>query len=783
MTQITLLSQFRARSAAFARNLLVTLRNFISQLRPIASLRACGVRFLVGACVVVFPVLYWAYAFNWLEDQLPKLVEAQLKFHQLLSLADPREPRAERVVLIEVDDDTFRSRPFSGNTPTNRKALADLARIAADGGAIVVAIDFRLLSPFKEPGDDESRRGDNQSLLQAIHDITGRKVPVVLGGVDALENGEYIMKPNIFHDSELPPGTRLGRINVPNDPRQIPLSWRVWDWAHASQKDLESFAVEAASAYEEAKHLSSNIKESQRVKRAEERGQFVYGRFLKTTAFPTISAKKLLENPDKFKECCRGQIAIIGAVWHEPYGRLVEEFLSPVGKLPGLYMHANYVEALLDHRFMVAVPGRFGMILDFLIAGLLYYLFSTRQKTMSRVWVLGVFPLLLCLAYLLSANLGLAMVIGAVLLGILFLNSIAVDESAGGSPWLGVQTLRVTESQLASAALQDPPSGQTPTRPRGGEKDKEKDKSKEPPKNPPEGVIPGGSAMGGPPKMLQIFREEVKVGKGAAHEKFEANFAHTFQKAKWPTYYLAMTAISGPSEAWYLTGYDSFEAWENDRQAIDQAATLLTELYRLSENDGEFLTGARSIVAVHREDLDYRASDANVPQSRYMGVISFRVRSGHEPDFAEAAKIVRAAYEKANVPVHFVIYQVTSGLSNGGFLVFLPTKSLREVDEGLALTKAIQEAEGEENQKKLQKIAAEAYVSVESNIFALSPKMSYVSPEWVAAAPDFWAPKPQVASKSVPTSTKSRLQEASAKKDAKMAPAVQKEATKPPPKQ
>src|SRR5207245_1327751 len=179
-----------------------------------------------------------------------------------------------------------------------------------------------------------------------------------------------------------------------------------------------------------------------------------------------------------------------------------------------------------------------------------------------------------------------------------------------------------------------------------------------------------------------------------------------------------------------------FEAWENDRQAIDQAATLLTELYRLSENDGEFLTGARSIVAVHREDLDYRASDANVPQSRYMGVISFRVRSGHEPDFAEAAKIVRAAYEKANVPVHFVIYQVTSGLSNGGFLVFLPTKSLREVDEGLALTKAIQEAEGEENQKKLQKIAAEAYVSVESNIFALSPKMSYVSPEWVAAAPD-----------------------------------------------
>jgi len=43
-------------------------------------------------------------------------------------------------------------------------------------------------------------------------------------------------------------------------------------------------------------------------------------------------------------------------------------------------------------------------------------------------------------------------------------------------------------------------------------------------------------APGAPPKVLTIFREEVKVGKGAAHEKFETNFVRASAKAKWPTF-------------------------------------------------------------------------------------------------------------------------------------------------------------------------------------------------------------------------------------------------------
>ena len=247
----------------------------------------------------------------------------------------------------------------------------------------------------------------------------------------------------------------------------------------------------------------------------------------------------------------------------------------------------------------------------------------------------------------------------------------------------------------------------------------------------------------GPPKVLQIFREEVKVGKGAAHEKFETGFVRAFAKAKWPTYYLAISSITGPSEAWYVTAYDSFEAWEKDRQATEKAPALMAELDQLGEKDAEFISNGRSIAANYREDLSQHPDTMNVSKSRYFRVVVFRVRLGHDADFLEALKIVRAAYDKANVGVAWAMYHVSAGMPSGTYLLFAPAKSLKEIDKGIAGSKAIQEAEGEEGVKRLQKIASEAYFSIESNIYAFSPKMSYVSKEFAAGDPDFWAPKPK----------------------------------------
>jgi hypothetical protein len=246
------------------------------------------------------------------------------------------------------------------------------------------------------------------------------------------------------------------------------------------------------------------------------------------------------------------------------------------------------------------------------------------------------------------------------------------------------------------------------------------------------------------PKVLQIFREDVKPGKGPAHEKFEARFPAAMAKAHWPTNYIALVSMTGPGDAWFLTGYQSFEAWQQDVQNTGANPGLQSELDSLVEKDGEFLSGGRSLVALYREDLSHRPA-FNLGKTRYVRILTFRVRPGHESDFEEVVKIVAGGYDKASAETTWVTYQVSAGMPSPSFFVFIPMRSLAETDALGAMQKAIREAEGEENVKKLSKIAGEAYLNTEANVYEVKPKMSYVSKETAAVDPDFWMPKPKAA--------------------------------------
>jgi hypothetical protein len=249
-----------------------------------------------------------------------------------------------------------------------------------------------------------------------------------------------------------------------------------------------------------------------------------------------------------------------------------------------------------------------------------------------------------------------------------------------------------------------------------------------------------------PPKILQIYREEIKPGKAPAHEQVEAGWPKALAKANWPTNYLAMTSSTGPSEAWFMTGFDSLEAWEKDSGNVAKNSALKKELDQLEALDGELRSGGRSLVAMYREDLSHQAN-VDIPKMRYFRIITFRVRQGHDSQFADAVKIVRTAFEKANVPAHWAVYQIYAGMPAPTFLVILPAKSLAEVDAAIAAAPAVQKEEGEDGVKKLQTIASDAFNSVETNIFEFNAKMSYPSKQWADADPDFWRPKAAPAAK------------------------------------
>ena len=247
-----------------------------------------------------------------------------------------------------------------------------------------------------------------------------------------------------------------------------------------------------------------------------------------------------------------------------------------------------------------------------------------------------------------------------------------------------------------------------------------------------------------PPKVLSIIREFIKPGKaGAPHEKSESAFVQAMTRAKWPTHYLAVNSLSGKPRALFLTGYDSFEAWEKDVLATEKNATLSAALDRASIADGDLLSDFDASALLYRDDYSLRSA-VDIPHMRYFEISVYRVRPGHNHDWDTLVKMVMAAYEK--IPdVHWAMYQAIYGQEGGNYVVFTPMKSAAEIDQSFDRSKKFMAAMGEDGMKKFSELEAATIESSQHNWFVFSPKMSYVADEWIKADPEFWKPKASAA--------------------------------------
>ena len=244
-----------------------------------------------------------------------------------------------------------------------------------------------------------------------------------------------------------------------------------------------------------------------------------------------------------------------------------------------------------------------------------------------------------------------------------------------------------------------------------------------------------------PPKVLVLMREFVKPGKtGAPHIRTESAFVQAMTAAKWPTHYLGMDSMSGPSRSLFATGYDSFAAWEKDNMAVQKNATLSAALDRAAVGDGELLTSYDSSALIYREDLSLRPN-LNIAQMRYFEVLRFKVRQGKDAEWEALVKMYIDAYNKATPDAHWATYQSMYGVDNGGvYVVFNAMKSLSEVDSGIGDSKKFAAQLGEDGMKRLMELTAAAVEDMQTNLFMFNPKMSYVSDAWVKADPGFWKP-------------------------------------------
>ncbi len=242
------------------------------------------------------------------------------------------------------------------------------------------------------------------------------------------------------------------------------------------------------------------------------------------------------------------------------------------------------------------------------------------------------------------------------------------------------------------------------------------------------------------PALIQIFREQVKLGRAPDHARIEAGWPAAFAKAKSPNYYLAMTSLTGASEAWFIVPYASNAVAAAEMKLEESDTTLAAELQRLSRADAEVLNDSRSLQAVARPDLSH-GTFPNLAKQRFWEISTFRVRPGHETDFEAAAKAYGAATDRTAPGFSYRVYAVTAGMPEPTFLVFASVESYAQFDDMMANGMKTMQSMTPEERTTLQKFSADGLLNSETNRFQLNPVMSYVPPETRATDPTFWMPK------------------------------------------
>jgi hypothetical protein len=217
-----------------------------------------------------------------------------------------------------------------------------------------------------------------------------------------------------------------------------------------------------------------------------------------------------------------------------------------------------------------------------------------------------------------------------------------------------------------------------------------------------------------PPPIIQRTREIVKVGRGDAHEVNEHGWAAAYAKAKVPYYGIALTAMTGPNDAWFMFGWPSFKAMDDANAASAKDKDLMTAVSGFALKDAEDISDAVVSFWMLRPDLSYRDTVAWSEMHAYE-MITVRARPGHNDDVKKIAEKIRATHMAAHTSAHWAMYQGGMGVPDGTFLVIIPHKTVADLDIGMKEDAQFGKALGDVGAKELDKLSNDGVISGRPN--------------------------------------------------------------------
>lgn len=319
-----------------------------------------------------------------------------------------------RTAVVLIGDEEFWKGELARRIPLKKDYLACLLLKLDQTNPAVIALDVDLGSQTADRSVIyHSDYKDEIDALRTAIKIVSRNRTVVLpktlfvegrsAGVSmeqASDSDEsYEAEPTVFDGYNFETNNILnGYVALPYDVRQVPLTLSLKDGS-----PLDSFAAAIVKRLDR-----SALQDAQ----SSDKTALPYGTFIPPTGFPQVSAKQVLESePETLKPLLEHNAVLVGGAWHLnsfERGRQVDTHLTPEGEIGGVFVHANYVEALLTHRASKPVGKIFGVLIEIALAVFIAIVFAWKMKpALKLVWAVVLSLILIAITYLFWENLGL----------------------------------------------------------------------------------------------------------------------------------------------------------------------------------------------------------------------------------------------------------------------------------------------------------------------------------------------------------------------------------------
>jgi CHASE2 domain-containing sensor protein len=309
-------------STSFAK-----VKEFLLLKRPVVG-------YLVRLIIFVIAVEYLVD----LMDQNGFGANYRYQFYGWLQRKNPTKTAIRNTVLVLIDDEEYWKGEPQRRTPIKRNYLAELLRRLDQANAKVIAFDFDLRSPTPDgnPRESPDYQSETQAFLETVKQVAANRSVVLSRAVWQDDEG-YGLESMVYDDFNFGASkVSFGYIQLPYDKRKVPLQIEL-----SEGNKVDSFALAIARAFRP--RIVAKLPQSK---------EAPYGTFLEREEFATLPAQQVLTGDLKaIQDEVNGQVVIVGGDWNKlAFGRggSPDSHQTPLGPMLGVFLHGNYVEAILN---------------------------------------------------------------------------------------------------------------------------------------------------------------------------------------------------------------------------------------------------------------------------------------------------------------------------------------------------------------------------------------------------------------------------------------------------